>query len=304
VRTAQDEIQAILRRSGGVIGRRQHPEFRTSIDWMLRTRRLRPMLPGVYVDPRVFDDIRSRIAAAAIWAPDGIITEHAAAWLSFWPGLPVPTVSLALPRQRRCTRGFCVQKRVVDPEQVRQVEGIPITSPAQTVIDLVRITGSGDPIDTALRARATTIAELNEVFASLPHRRGNPLCAILLDESRDEPWSGAERALHRLLHSAGIDGWVANKAVVVGAQRRAADVRFDRIRLAIEVDGYELHSRRQVFEDDRVRQNAFVLDGWTVLRFTARQIEDQPEEVITQIRQAIEMLTLNFMTSLRPVRTR
>ena len=60
-----------------------------------------------------------------------------------------------------------------------------------------------------------------------------------------------------------------------GAGRRLTvylDVGFRRRRLAVEIDGREFHSDRKLFETDRWRQNALVLDGWRVLRFTWRMI--------------------------------
>jgi very-short-patch-repair endonuclease len=295
VKAAHFEVASILRRSGGVISRKNHPNLVGTLDRMLREKRLIPVLPGIYADPSALDDPCARIAAAALWAPDGVITRSAAARLSYWPDIPVPSITIALPGHRSGLKGFRVESwRPVAPEHVTHVEGITITRPALTVIDLVRETGIGDPIDVALRTRATTIGELTDVFTSLPHRRGNELCATLIADSQTEPWSPPERSLHRLMRSAGITGWVANQATIVGSTRRIADVRFDRIRLAIEVDGYQVHSRRDVFEDDRARQNAFVLDGWTVLRFTARQIADRPAWVIGQILEAIEMLAPKF----------
>ena len=46
------------------------------------------------------------------------------------------------------------------------------------------------------------------------------------------------------------------------------DVAFKRERVAVEVDGWAYHSTSSAFENDRARQNALVVDGWLVLRFT------------------------------------
>lgn len=177
------------------------------------------------------------------------------------------------------------------PELICSVGRYCVTVPTLTAIDLVCETGDAEVIDVALRQRATTLTQLRTVFASLPNRRGNQICARLIEDSRDEPWSPPERVLHRMLRAAGITGWVANKRARVGGASFAADLRFDRLRLAIEVDGFDAHSRPSVFEKDPRRNNAFVLDGWTVLHFTARQIYDEPEWVISQIRAAIAMLS-------------
>jgi very-short-patch-repair endonuclease len=122
-------------------------------------------------------------------------------------------------------------------------------------------------------------------------RVGNPTKRYLLLDSRDEPWSAAERKFHRLLHDAGITGWKANRPVVLDDFTCYVDVIFREIKLIIEIDGRLFHTDADVFETDRSRQNQLVLDGWCVLRFTWTMIEEQPETVLAMVREAIEMLT-------------
>ena len=57
-----------------------------------------------------------------------------------------------------------------------------------------------------------------------------------------------------------------------------------RAAVAIEVDGYESHSRCDVFQDDRVRGNELELAGWMVLRFTWHQLTRRPDYVIRVLR--------------------
>jgi very-short-patch-repair endonuclease len=53
-----------------------------------------------------------------------------------------------------------------------------------------------------------------------------------------------------------------------------------------EVDGYEHHSGREAFTRDRERQNALVLAGWTVLRFTWEMLADEGA-VVDAVRAAV-----------------
>jgi very-short-patch-repair endonuclease len=110
----------------------------------------------------------------------------------------------------------------------------------------------------------------------------------LLD-SKDEPWSAAERKFHRLLRDAVITAEKANQLVVLGGSLFFLDVVFRGIRLAAELDGRLYHSGSEVFETDRWRQNLLVLDGWCVLRFTSAMI-DERVEVMAMVREALEML--------------
>ena len=54
-------------------------------------------------------------------------------------------------------------------------------------------------------------------------------------------------------------------------------------RVAVEVDGWAWHSDVERFREDRRRQNALVLAGWTVLRFTWDDLMRRPETVVGQI---------------------
>jgi hypothetical protein len=69
-------------------------------------------------------------------------------------------------------------------------------------------------------------------------------------------------------------------------QPRAArpDVRIRRRDLA---DTDLVHSGADRFRADRRRQNALVLAGWTVLRFTWDDLVHRPAHVLTEIREAL-----------------
>jgi very-short-patch-repair endonuclease len=149
----------------------------------------------------------------------------------------------------------------------------------------------GDAIDQALRSRATTLVQLHRAIELTAARVGNPIRRELLLDSREEPWSKAERLFHQLLRDAGITGWKANRPVVLDGATFYVDVIFRRLKLAIEIDGRLYHTGTEVFESDRWRQNLLVLNGWCVLRFTWTMIEDHPEKVLAMVRDAIKMLT-------------
>jgi very-short-patch-repair endonuclease len=54
--------------------------------------------------------------------------------------------------------------------------------------------------------------------------------------------------------------------------------------LIIETDGYRYHRGRQAFEDDRARDTELRLMGYEVVRFTYRQVVDDPERVAAILR--------------------
>lgn len=50
--------------------------------------------------------IRNRRGPRSLWLPDAVITGPAAAWLSFWPEITVPLITLSLPVRRPVRTGF------------------------------------------------------------------------------------------------------------------------------------------------------------------------------------------------------
>jgi len=58
-------------------------------------------------------------------------------------------------------------------------------------------------------------------------------------------------------------------------------------KLVAEIDGYAFHSSRNSFERDRSRDALLAGGGWRVVRFTWRQIVDEPEAVIARLAAAL-----------------
>ncbi|GGG77062.1 hypothetical protein [Paenibacillus radicis (ex Gao et al. 2016)] len=74
--------------------------------------------------------------------------------------------------------------------------------------------------------------------------------------------------------------------------QRFADFVYTRngTRLLIEVDGFTTHARdinHGEFNDHLSRQNDLILSGWLLLRFSAWQVEHQPERCSQTLMQAI-----------------
>jgi very-short-patch-repair endonuclease len=244
------------------------------------------LLPGVYAVEGSEDDVAVRAAAVVAWHPDAVVTGRAAARLTFWPRLRVTDVEVVRRGHPPRSRGYRFHERTVDPAHILELPSLRLTTPALTAVDLVDELG-GDGIDTCLRARAARLEDLWTAFAAHPSRPGNNARRRMLLDSRDEPWSAAERLAHRLLRAAGIRGWKANYRVVVCGGRYFIDIAFPGIRLAVEIDGRLHEDDPSVFENDRYRQNQLVGAGWRVLRFTYPMLVSRPDYVVATIRAEI-----------------
>jgi very-short-patch-repair endonuclease len=99
--------------------------------------------------------------------------------------------------------------------------------------------------------------------------------------------SALEEQLVAIAERYGLPRLTRQHEVVLAGETFRLDLSYPRLKIAIEGDGFGVHSTRRMFERDRARQNLLVLDGWLILRFTWQQVVRHPEQVAGIIRQAI-----------------
>ncbi|MFV0426754.1 MAG: DUF559 domain-containing protein [Beutenbergiaceae bacterium] len=286
------ELDRAFAEAGGVLLQRDAPHLRARLSRARAAGDVVAVLPGVSLPAKAAADPRWRAIAVTRWDPDAVVCGELAAQLTFWPELRVSTVTLAAQRTRaRSPVGLAFNRRHVPAEWIINSGPLRLTHPALTTLDLVEARG-GEAIDRLLRSRTARLQDLWQALDATRHRVGNRARRRLLLDSRSEPWSAAERLAHRLLREAGLAGWFTNHRVKVPTWDRLAsgvyylDIAFPGPRLAIEIDGRAFHGDER-FESDRERQNALVLAGWTVLRFTYAMLVERPEDVVRQIRVSL-----------------
>ena len=220
----------------GLIRRRDHSELSGQLDRLLRDGKVRSVLPGIYAAVDLADLPETRMRAVALRHPDAVLTGAAAARATYWPDVPVKLVEASIPGGARPQSGFRFSRRRVPPELIVERHGLRLTVPAMTALDLAS-SSCADGIDIALRTRAATLSGMHDALRQTSYRDGNSQRAGLLLDSRDEPWSAAERRAHRYLRAARITGWKANLPVLLAEQQYYIDIAFKAARLAVEIDG-------------------------------------------------------------------
>lgn len=282
------DVQAALLQHGGVIRAADHPRLRRTIYRLAGSGELLGLYPGVFVAADLPLTPEMRIRAAAQWGRAGVVTGRAAARLTFWPDLPVWTIGVAGSSHRLAPPGIEHSRMILPAEATHVCDGIRLTRPARTVVDLLPDLG-GAAISQGLRSGV----RMDELWAALdasPCRRGNRRRRRMLHRYRDKPWSEAEQKMHEILRRAGITGWIANYPCRIAGRRRFLDIVFEEQGVVIEIDGYETHSaqNRAQFERDRFTANWLTARGWLVLRFTWLQIVERPDWVRGVVRRTLE----------------
>jgi hypothetical protein len=97
-----------------------------------------------------------------------------------------------------------------------------------------------------------------------------------------------EARMIRCARRFGLPDPVPNHPVVVNGDLRLLDLAWIAALVCAEFDGYLPHVRtRQVFDDDRKRQNDLVDAGWKVFRITAPMLDQDPRRAFQPIVRAV-----------------
>ena len=283
-------LEALLAGQDGVIRRDQALATgmtKTRIDDLVRRRKWTAVLPRVYLTGPTQMSTKIRLRACWLWAGDqSVIAESAAAWLWGIAKEPPSIITVIIPLACRRTpqTGIRVVRGMVHPRDADFQDWIGVTTVARTCLDLARA-GLPDNLENALRLRRANVPKLELSLERGRGRRGQVRARQAFDEASTNPWSVAERKAHQQLIAAGITGWTANPPVRLTIGIRHPDIAIEAIKLAIEIDGREFHTKEENFENDHVRRKAFVRAGWTVLEFTVREITEDPELMIEIIKE-------------------
>lgn len=79
-----------------------------------------------------------------------------------------------------------------------------------------------------------------------------------------------------------------DKSDAIPKRRFQIDIAFNEHKLAVEVDGWQYHGKfKSGFQRDRVKQNLLVVEGWRLLRFTYKQIMNDPDGCISMIERCL-----------------
>jgi very-short-patch-repair endonuclease len=236
------------------------------------------------------------ILAALLAAGDGAVASHrTAAELWFLPIAPVDVVHLTVPTDRRVRLADVVvhRSRTLAEESCIVVGSIPLTNAARTIFDLSSSVDSatlGRVLDDALRRHITTLRELQELVDRSPEiapgRSPSRIREVLATRlpGYDPGDSDLETKVWEAIARAGLPLPRRRYPVRIEGDTFVLDMAYPEQRIAIEVDGYEFHRERGVFDRDRTRQNALVLAGWPVLRFTSRTTE---AAIVEWVRRAL-----------------
>jgi hypothetical protein len=292
-------IAQIAERQHGVVSLLQLPALglgARAVRDRVAAGRLHRVHRGVYAvgHPRL--TISGRWMAAVLACGPGAVLSHrdaAALWDIRKSGRAA--IDVTTPRRGgRSLSGIDVHRtRRLLPQDATNVDGIPCTTVARTLLDLAEVVNRRQverACDQADLERLLDATALDAVLSRAQGRRGSPVLRAILDGhaiGQTVTRSEMEERFLAVCDRAGLPRPEVNVWIALPHGGHAqADILWREHRLIVETDGRAAHGTRRAFEHDRRRDQRLMLAGWRVIRVTWRQLTQESEE-LARILQAL-----------------
>jgi hypothetical protein len=166
-----------------------------------------------------------------------------------------------------------------------QHDGLPLTTPARTLVDLAATLSPHDLERACHEAEFHNLIDAGAIGVLLETApRGAPklraALARLAETGPQIPRTTMERRFLTLVDRFDLPPPLVNHPLL----GYTVDFFWPAYRLVVETDGRDAHSTAAAFEKDRERDALLQLHGFRVVRFTWRQIIDRPRYVADTVR--------------------
>jgi very-short-patch-repair endonuclease len=267
-------IGELASRQHGVVSLQQLRELglsRHRIEGRVEAKRLYRLHRGVYAVGHEALTPKSHFIAAVYACGPGSLLSHRAAGAV--QGLLDATAVIEVTAARGCKPkpGIVIHRsRIVHPDDRFEVDGIPTTSVARTLVDLADVLNERQLTTAVRQAELLKVFDLRAIEAALERvggRKGRHRLKRVLVAYQPEPHllrSRAERRLKQLCERHHLPQPQFN-VEIAGYE---VDVYWPQARLALEFDGAETHYTRHAFHQDRRRDRALAVEGVQTLRVT------------------------------------
>ena len=220
---------------------------------------------------------------AAVWAcgRGALLSGRAAGHLLRILATPPSMPEVTAPTERRVPGVTTHRSRLLVNGFVWR--GIPVTTPARTLVDLSSVLAVGDLARACHEAGIRFGTAPDDVDAILGRRRGARELRRVLRGDVQVSLSALERRFRALLRREGLPLPVMNRP----AGGRYVDCRWTEQRLTVELDGYRYHSSRHAWETDRRREREAYARGDQFRRYTYGDVFEAPGPMLAELRAVL-----------------
>lgn len=208
---------------------------------------------------------------------------HGARWVDIAAPLEI------LHSNRNPLPGLRVRGNRIEDDEVALIDGVPVTTPARTALDLGCWYPTGEAvaaIDDLLRASDLKVAEAEALVQRYPGRRGIHLARNAIGLADPGAQSPKESWLRLLLIRVGLPRPQTQIPVQdeFGDVIAYLDMGWENLKVGVEYDGEQHRSDRRQYRWDIRRLEMLERLGWIVIRVVAG---DRPAEIISRVRAAL-----------------
>jgi very-short-patch-repair endonuclease len=263
-----------------------------AIQHRIKVGRLHPLHEGVYaVGHRLIPRQGWWMAAVLASGPEAVLSHRTAAVLWMLRGHTGGVIHVTLPHKSASSKEIRRHYSLLPPDEITVEEGIPVTSVPRTIFDLA----ATEPVDVV--GNLIRESEYRQLYDRLslwdlieryPGKRGSRKVRTALEQIKEEP-AGRKRskleerfAPFLRLHHLPLPRF--NDWIMVSGKRYQIDCHWPGTNQIVELDGWEGHSTRTAFREDRARDRILRVAGYSVTRLTWNQLDDEPEAIAADLR--------------------
>ncbi|HEX3977062.1 MAG TPA: DUF559 domain-containing protein [Solirubrobacteraceae bacterium] len=263
-----------------------------SVAWLVAAGHLFPSLRCVF---RVGHQAPIELGAeteALLAVREGAALSHwsAAALLGLWTPAPTVVEVTVDDAPAAVNQGVRVHRsRTLESRDVWIRKGLPVTSPARTLLDIAPTATDRRlevAFDRGLAERSLRPAHVADILDRAGGHRGRARLGALLEQELGASTmtrSDTEELMLALIRQAGLPAPKVN--FPFGAYE--LDFYWPDARFVVEVDSYTFHSSRYRFERDRRKDNALRRADIEVMRVVRREITERSHGLVADVTRSL-----------------
>ncbi len=267
-----------------------------SVDRCVASRRWIRVYSATYLmagSPRTW---KQALLAATLSVPGAAASHRSAGALWGCPGIEPGSIEISVTRRARRKSFKVHETKSLGSHEIRRREGIPLTDPERTLVDLGSSVG-GEALEAALdhllSSRLTTLERIERRLLEMNGSgwRGTKRLRALVrdrDPGDGNAESRLETKLFRTLRDAKIRLPLRQVEIYNGDRFLGrVDVAYPDRRLIIEAQSYAHHSSKKAWTSDIRRRRELAVLGWRVVEVTWYDLTIGKEKFVRDLRELL-----------------
>jgi len=280
------EIARIAAEQHGIVTRAQLFAAGLSTDeigYRLRIGRLHLLYRGVYAVGHRPPSPHARAMAAVLACGPGAALTHRSAGALWGITRWRDELDVTAKSKHRRPNIRLHRSRTLDAQDVTHHHGIPVTTPARTLLDLADVLNDASLTRAVNEARLQRLVTLNELAALLRRSPGRATTRLRphVDHATQPTRSHFEDAFLRFTERHGLPRPEVNQRVA-GYE---VDMLWRHERVVVELDGWAYHGAKAQFDRDRDKDAALLAAGFPVVRVTWERLMRAPDREANRLRR-------------------